>query len=900
MTINYKNKSMTIQNSGETNTIVDISIIKPEICTIDIPNLKRHYINFSNVKNYFSNIGKNQIIFGKLEKDKNDGDSLMMTYIGESDDINNRDGMFVNILTHYDDEHDDEYSPDKIIEKKAKIEKFVDSWKPENGKEDKDMLFMFVDFFIDNIQSYRTLQLIKRIQLMNDESLYHIFKPEGKENLDEIIAKYKKSIPRKGVDEKPTKYKEKENGDKSKRWKNFKSQTPDEQKAEPFNTNNLYFNTNDLFPDLESETITNSDKAQKTIYKCYDLQILYLIKHLEVIELFKLFFYFTDMLFKKVSILLFVLALYKKKAYDSDKYTVRRIKNILTGANEMITQQQKVLGDLVSPDILVGGSVLSPRIGNVSESGNERANKSVPIGNERARSGSESVRESGNESANKSVPIGNELVRSGSESGSENGNRTNSTVSLNNVDVRVDPNLIDRANPSVVNNTVSQSNISRLTVESPTTTTPATSNNSNTLNTPFNIKKYFLVGDPKTIRNEKIKELREEAKEINDLSRQPGYAAEHKEDLEEKLAKVQLDAILFELSEAKSKISQNQEQMQLIGSLSKLNSNTADNITDKFVKTSKYYDKQNFYKQISNKISINPDKQKIDRSRKEIEKAKHIFQKGECLGGVCDLDDKLQQLENIDKTYKQYFNDADLVEVMNAALAINNLNNSGTKLNRIRYLRFNIEILNTMQHNYADDIDIGYFLKKSKNKYEIDENSTDKRNEYTEIFYKYLQLIIKLDSILKSKYLNEIVPVENNGDLIIAKNKAQKSIDDIDKSIKKLKNSQFNVTNNLLNNNLKTSIIAINDLTIPNNDKIAKYKQIMQISQLLKDNLNNFSDIEKESNKLDKDYDKKLNEFDPTKPQQVTELEEYIVNLKKKKRELIAKLNSILLKFQNI
>ena len=62
---------------------------------------------------------------------------------------------------------------------------------------------------------------------MNDESLYHIFKPEGKENLDDIILKYKTSIPRKGDDKKPTKYKQKNTRNPEKRWKNFQSQNKD-------------------------------------------------------------------------------------------------------------------------------------------------------------------------------------------------------------------------------------------------------------------------------------------------------------------------------------------------------------------------------------------------------------------------------------------------------------------------------------------------------------------------------------------------------------------------------------------------------------------------------------------------------------------------------------------------
>jgi hypothetical protein len=63
----------------------------------------------------------------------------------------------------------------------------------------------------------------------------------------------------------------------------------------------------------------NQEEIQNVLYHCYDLQILYLIKHAEIITLFKLILYFIDLLFQNVSILMFILLLFKLFAIDIDK-----------------------------------------------------------------------------------------------------------------------------------------------------------------------------------------------------------------------------------------------------------------------------------------------------------------------------------------------------------------------------------------------------------------------------------------------------------------------------------------------------------------------------------------------------------------------------------------------------
>ena len=48
----------------------------------------------------------------------------------------------------------------------------------------------------------------------------------------------------------------------------------------------------------------NEERIQEILWNCYDLQILYLIKHIEVMELFRLILYYLDILYNSIIIVL--------------------------------------------------------------------------------------------------------------------------------------------------------------------------------------------------------------------------------------------------------------------------------------------------------------------------------------------------------------------------------------------------------------------------------------------------------------------------------------------------------------------------------------------------------------------------------------------------------------------
>ena len=152
-------------------------------------------------------------------------------------------------------------------------------------------------YIVDELVDYEFLQLIKQIQLSNETSIKHILgiKNNGKTKLDTLIAEYQNHINEKS-------YEKKKHNKTKDTWQSFNIN----------NTNNLYFNNSNTL----GETSSDPDTIQKVIYKCYDLQILYLVKHIEVIEMFKLVYYYYDMMIKKIGILFFILSLYHKSDID--------------------------------------------------------------------------------------------------------------------------------------------------------------------------------------------------------------------------------------------------------------------------------------------------------------------------------------------------------------------------------------------------------------------------------------------------------------------------------------------------------------------------------------------------------------------------------------------------------
>lgn len=224
-----------------------------------------------NIPHYFKS--NNTYDFTFTNKDNNDNKiQIIMTY-----DRDNGDNMIFNNIKSIQDNIN-----------------FNDLLKNKNYK----LKVIEVNYVIKSIEDYKVLQLIKEIQLSNEKSIEVILGKVGtkKDTIGELITDYETKI---GAHTNNT----------SDKWKTF-------------NTNNLnsyhYKNNNRINP----ETSSDKDKIQTVIYKCYDLQLLYLVKHLEVIEMFKMVYYYYDMLIKKIGILFYILSLYQKENIDIDDKTI--------------------------------------------------------------------------------------------------------------------------------------------------------------------------------------------------------------------------------------------------------------------------------------------------------------------------------------------------------------------------------------------------------------------------------------------------------------------------------------------------------------------------------------------------------------------------------------------------
>jgi hypothetical protein len=348
------------------------------------------------------------------------------------------------------------------------------------------------------------------------------------------------------------------------------------------------------------------------------------------------------MLFKKVAVLLFVLALYKKRAYD--KYVSLQIKKILTQPI-LVKEQQNVLGSLV------GGAGDVDGAGDVEKLNNAPIKTQTEINNDFQRYMSEPDIHNNN-------PVNNPEY----QNLQGNKNQGYLTFEGNN-----NPEYNNASNPY----NTSDYSISTARIRSPTSSTsaaPATT--ASTLKKAFDKNKYFLSENSITLRNKKAEKLKKEALLINDLKRRISLVSDpferdrYKIDLDEKQAKIALDMLLFQLSEEKRIYSfeKKQEQMQYIGTLSQLNSKAGTNITKKFINTNKFYDKQ---EPEEHKISVlkdinNPSKTLIESNKKQIEIAKHEFEFGECLGHDCTIYERISKLTALYNAYIRYFTSANL------------------------------------------------------------------------------------------------------------------------------------------------------------------------------------------------------------------------------------------------
>ena len=912
--INYKEKSITI-SPDEMSDNIDTDDITLKNYNINIPKLKRHYIFFKNISDYFTSISDKQIVYGKISNTTKPDIDLLMTYDEANANIEKIEGIFVNILTPDLDKSDlqnasnDEYTPEQINQKKNNIKKFIEEWKPKSN-EDEDMKFMYVDFFIDNVESYRTLQLIKRIQLINDESLHNILNPEGKDSLDNIIIKYKKGItdgesiyhPDLFQDEekrKPKKFNQNATTKNKQKWQNF---TPINNSN--FDKDSLYFNTSKFG---FAESIKNSDKAQQTIYKCYDLQILYLIKHLEVVELFKLFFYFIDMLFKKVAVLLFVLALYKKKAYD--KFIVRRIRKILKDTSKLLLSQRNVAGNLV------GGAADVPEAVPKAYNSNSEPESSS---NEDERSSNEGSVESRNRrrsfDTNSLGDIRNMSNRNMSQSSNDSGSGS-------------------RRSSVNTNSSFPEFNINYSNVLPPPP--------SSTLPPPPPPHKYSIDSNPskKEIRSQTIADLKEEAKEINDLkenvknAKDPLDREKHQAELDEKLAKVKLDLLLFQLSEKKTEISKTQEQMQLIGTLSELDSRYGEEITENFSLTNKYFEKQEPKLQILKNV-INPKRDDIKKQYNIIETTTHKLQSGKCLGGICKADERVNDLEAVYKAYIAYFTDAKLfginesdggynkyqliettlklntLEGVDGCLSLDTSNTTNSNYNtnllkKAKCLIRSIDILKEAQHVYSENIDIGYLLDKQYREYIANQEDPKIKQDYIKTLMAYYELFMKLYTRLNQKY-KQVTPEKMNMGLASIKRQCEQILFKIRE---KTQTDGMTNTNKEITNLLSKTYLSLddNDATSTEAENIQKYTTFLKKAQLFFANINEINNIEKENDKINSTNIEEQTKFENEltniniKPEAIKALYSNFIllfdRLKEEKQKLLYRITEILANF---
>ena len=75
---------------------------------------------------------------------------------------------------------------------------------------------------------------------------------------------------------------------------------------------------------------------------------LYLVKHIEVVEMFKLLYYYYDMMIKKIGILFFILSLYTKSNIN--------ITDIILD-NSIFLPVGKSIQPALNPNVLSGGSI---------------------------------------------------------------------------------------------------------------------------------------------------------------------------------------------------------------------------------------------------------------------------------------------------------------------------------------------------------------------------------------------------------------------------------------------------------------------------------------------------------------------------------------------------------------
>jgi len=311
--IDYQTERIVFMSKTGDNPITKESVIS-------IPGLNKYRIKIQEIDKISKNITDKQTIYYK------GSDSTPIPMIATFNKIGT-DKFFLSNLNITPNANATPTPP--INNKYNKIKSLVDNFKVT----DDVNKFEKIDYYVSNLASYETIQKIDDIQKHNLASLKSVLgnKKNNKHSMEKKIDDYESNI---GKGSKITTH-TKKNSDTG--WENFNIT---KEKGQYFK------NTLNKFP---SETIQENEtlRIQQVIYKCYDLQILYLMKHLEVIFINNVLFYYMDMLAKQVAVLLFILSLYKRYKTNISESNSVKITNLFTKFGENIFKPQQ--------DVIVGG-----------------------------------------------------------------------------------------------------------------------------------------------------------------------------------------------------------------------------------------------------------------------------------------------------------------------------------------------------------------------------------------------------------------------------------------------------------------------------------------------------------------------------------------------------------------
>lgn len=218
----------------------------------------------------------------------------------------------------------------------------------------------FLSYIIDDKNQYDTFQLIKNIQVENTKSLNTILKPSSTAStlpdtpspdtptLEARISVYKEhtDLLQQNIISKTTKA----NGTNNTKRPGFNFENKTQTTPRYTITDEAAFKG------------STQENLQVSVYKCYDLQILYLIKHLEFTEMTKIIFYYYDMLIKKIGLLLFVLSLYTIQVSKTpEKQKEKTILAIIDNMNDFLSKQHKTVGKInITPPLSGGANPQAP------------------------------------------------------------------------------------------------------------------------------------------------------------------------------------------------------------------------------------------------------------------------------------------------------------------------------------------------------------------------------------------------------------------------------------------------------------------------------------------------------------------------------------------------------------